>query len=254
VAVAAGAGWDLALRIGVSMTLLQLGIGTVNDVVDAPRDAGRKPGKPIPAGLVGRQAAGLLALAAFFGGGALAASVSLALGALAVVVIAIGLSYDLRLKGTVWSWLPFAIGIPILPVYGWLGAAGTLPPAFAVLVPVAMVAGAALAIGNALVDVERDEAAGVTSIAAGLGVNRAAATTSLLLAAVLGAAVGTAAVVGRPIGTVALLGLLGAIPVVASLRAGERDSRGRELSWRAEAVGLAALAAAWVALVLAPDG
>ena len=53
----AGAPPDLAVRIGLAMTLLQLGIGTVNDVVDAPHDAGRKPGKPIPAGLVGGRAA-----------------------------------------------------------------------------------------------------------------------------------------------------------------------------------------------------
>ncbi len=39
------------------MTLLQFAIGTVNDLVDAPRDAGHKPGKPIPAGLVTRSAA-----------------------------------------------------------------------------------------------------------------------------------------------------------------------------------------------------
>ena len=34
------------------MTALQASIGTLNDLVDAPRDAGRKPGKPIPAGTV----------------------------------------------------------------------------------------------------------------------------------------------------------------------------------------------------------
>ena len=38
-----------------------------------------------------------------------------------LVVIAIGLAYDLRLKGTAWSWLPFAVGIPILPVYRLAG-------------------------------------------------------------------------------------------------------------------------------------
>ena len=41
-----------AVRLGVSMTALQASIGILNDVVDAPRDAGRKPSKPIPAGLV----------------------------------------------------------------------------------------------------------------------------------------------------------------------------------------------------------
>jgi 4-hydroxybenzoate polyprenyltransferase len=52
VAVLAGAEPGPAIRIGLAMTLLQLGIGTLNDVVDAPADAGVKPGKPIPAGLV----------------------------------------------------------------------------------------------------------------------------------------------------------------------------------------------------------
>ena len=27
-------------------------------------------------------------------------------------------------KGTAWSWVPFAVGIPLLPVFAWLGAAG----------------------------------------------------------------------------------------------------------------------------------
>ena len=39
------------------MTALQASIGILNDVVDAPRDAGRKPSKPIPAGLVERDRA-----------------------------------------------------------------------------------------------------------------------------------------------------------------------------------------------------
>ena len=91
---------------------------------------------------------------------------------LAVVVLGIGLAYDLFAKGTAASWVPFAVGIPILPVYGWLGATGSLPDLFRLLVPVAAVAGAALAIGNALVDVERDRAAGDRSVALVLGRGR----------------------------------------------------------------------------------
>src|SRR5436190_973174 len=104
----------VARQIGLAMTLLQLGIGTVNDIVDAPRDAGRKAGKPIPEGLVSPQAARTLAMLVFVVGTALAVGVSYVTGLLALVVIAIGLGYDLVLKGTVWSWLPFAVGIPIL--------------------------------------------------------------------------------------------------------------------------------------------
>src|SRR5687767_15151102 len=65
VALLAGASPMDALRLGLAMTALQFGIGATNDVVDAPRDAGHKPGKPIPAGLIGAPIAGTVATAAF---------------------------------------------------------------------------------------------------------------------------------------------------------------------------------------------
>src|SRR4029077_17356676 len=131
--------------------------------------AGRKAGKPIPAGLVSSSAARVLAIVCFATGVILATTVSIPTGLLGVIGSVIGLAYDLRLKGTTWSWLPFAVGIPILPAFGWIGATRTLPAAFAVVIPAAMAAGAALAITNSLVDVERDRAAGRTSVAARLG-------------------------------------------------------------------------------------
>src|SRR5436190_1612786 len=54
-AVVAGAPAELAIRIGAAMTLLQLAIGATNDAADAPTDAGLKPGKPVPTGLVARR-------------------------------------------------------------------------------------------------------------------------------------------------------------------------------------------------------
>ena len=228
------------------MTLLQLGIGIVNDLVDAPRDAGRKPGKPIPAGLVPIGPARALAVGCFAAGLGLAALIAPIVGLLAVVVIAIGLAYDLRLKGTAWSWLPFAVGIPILPVFGWVGATGALHPAFLVLVPVAVVAGAALAIGNALVDVERDRAAGSSSIAIELGENRAARLGAVLLAAVLAVALASAWVAGRAGAELAAMAVLGGAPVVAALLVRGADSGSRERAWQVEAVGLAGLAIVWM--------
>src|SRR6478672_8079955 len=75
IAWVAGGAADQVVRIGVAMTALQLGIGTVNDIVDAPRDAGRKAGKPIPGGLVTPSGARLLAIACSLAGVVLAASV-----------------------------------------------------------------------------------------------------------------------------------------------------------------------------------
>ena len=62
VAMVAGGTAPVAVVLGLSMTLLQFAIGTVNDLVDAPRDAGHKPGKPIPAGLVSVRNARVIAV------------------------------------------------------------------------------------------------------------------------------------------------------------------------------------------------
>lgn len=235
------------------MTLLQLGIGTVNDLVDAPRDARRKGGKPIPAGLVLASGARVLAAACFTLGVALAVAVSRPTGALAIAVIAIGLAYDLRLKGTAWSWLPFAVGIPILPVFGWLGATGTLHPAFAILLPTAVVAGAALAIGNALVDVERDRDAGISSIAVALGARTASSLAVVLFGAIWLLAWSSALHSGGSWSGVAVITIGGLIPAAAATRAGAATSASRERLWQVEAIGLAVLAAVWLAVILGPS-
>jgi 4-hydroxybenzoate polyprenyltransferase len=228
------------------MTALQFGIGATNDLVDAPRDAGHKPGKPIPAGLVDRRVAAAVAGGAFAAGLLLAIPSGLPTLALALAVIGIGLVYDLGLKGTAWSWLPFAVGIPILPVFGWLGATGTLPPAFAVLVPVAVAAGAALAIANALVDVERDQAAGVESIATALGPGRAWAIQAGLVVAIVVAAVASAAILEPAAGRAVAVAVAGGVPTagLGLSRRGGPDRR--ERAWQLEAIGFAAVGIAWV--------
>lgn len=228
------------------MTALQTGIGATNDLVDAPRDAGRKPGKPIPAGLVAPAAARAIAITGFVAGLLLSAPSGPAVVALAAAVIAIGLLYDLGLKGTAWSWLPFAIGIPILPAFGWLGATGSLPAAFALLVPVAIAAGAALAISNGLVDVERDRAAGATSVALAIGPDRAWAVQLALVVGVGVAAVGSVAAWARPPSDLALMAILALVPIAAAAAARGGGALRRERAWEAEAVGLAVLAVGWL--------
>ncbi len=248
VALVAGADPFVATRAGVSMTALQLGIGSLNDVMDAPSDAGRKPGKPIPAGLVPASSARTLSVALFLAGIALAATVSIALAVIAVVVVGVGLAYDLRLKGTAWSWVPFAVGIPLLPVDGWLAARGALPDFFAVLVPTAVVAGAALAVGNALVDVDRDRAAGRASVAVTLGEGRAWLVGVALVGLVWLIAVASTAAHG-PSGPAIAVGALGGPAVLASVLARPADPVRRELAWRTEAISIGAAAVAWLVAV-----
>lgn len=236
------------------MVSLQAAIGALNDLVDAPRDAGLKPGKPIPAGLVSEGMARVVVLV----GATLGIGLSLVSGpattACALLVLVVGGLYDLRFKGTPWSWLPFAAGIPLLPVYAWLGAAGGLPAAFAILVPAAAIAGAALAIANALADVERDRAAETTSVATRLGSPRAWIVHSLLHAGVIGLAVAGLAWLGG--GGPGLLGVVAGGALVAAgvaLIAGGSAGR-RERGWELEAVGTGLLGASWLAAVVLPGG
>jgi 4-hydroxybenzoate polyprenyltransferase len=250
VAFVAGAGPTLALQLGLSMTALQSSIGALNDLHDAADDAGRKPGKPIPAGLVSVPMAWVVVVGGTGIGIALAALVDARIGLLAVVVLLIGYGYDLVAKGTAWSWLPFAVGIPLLPVYGWLGAAGELPEFFSALLPMAVLAGSALAIANARADVERDVAAGTVTVATRLGLGGSWWVHAGLWALTLILALGWLSFRG--------VGLLQVAPVVAAAGligvavAWSRDlpPPGRERSWEFEAVAATLALVAWLAAVV----
>jgi 4-hydroxybenzoate polyprenyltransferase len=249
VSLIAGADAGPAAVLGVSMTALQVSIGSLNDIVDAPRDRVAKPGKPIPLGLVSRKAASVVAVASAGAGlapGWLSGTAGPAVGLLGVVVLGIGYGYDLAFKGTAWSWLPFAVGIPLLPVYGWVGATGGLPSSFGVLVPVAIIAGAGLAIANARADEARDRAAGTVSVATRLGGRLSWRVDAVLLVTVVGAAIVT--LLAGDAGSVAIAGATGAAAVIAAgLVVGRSDDADRrERAWEMQAVGVALLAAAWL--------
>ena len=243
----------VATGLGLAMVTLQAGIGAANDLVDAPRDAGHKQGKPIPAGLVSRHTARHVVVVAFAVGFVLAGvSGGTAALTIALIGVAIGLAYDLRLKGTAWSWVPFAAGVPLLPVFGWAGASGRLPVAFLILVPAAFAAGAALAIANAFVDIERDRAAASGSIALALGPSTARLINTGLVLAVGLAAVASVVSLGGPASGSAAVAVAALLPVGAAVAAWGGGATRRERAWELEAVGVAVLAVAWLLAVL-PD-
>ncbi|MEA2619979.1 MAG: hypothetical protein QOC97_752 [Chloroflexota bacterium] len=246
VALLAGAEGAVAIRLGLSMTALQVSIGALNDLVDAPRDVGRIPPKPIPAGLVTPGAAWAVVLGGAVAGVALAVPSGAATVVLSGVVLSIGYAYDLRFKGTAWSWLPFAVGIPLLPTFAWLGVRGGVPASFAILLPAAFVAGAGLAVANARADVERDESVGIDSVALRLGADRAWTVNAVLLGAVVVAALLT---LGGGSTAGGWLGLLGAcVAIGLGVVVGRRgDASRREQAWELQAIGVGLLAAAWLA-------
>ncbi len=251
-ALLAGGAPEVAARLGGAMLAIQVAIGATNDVADADRDAAAKPGKPIPAGLVGSGLARFVAVSGLAIGLALAATVSAGAVALAAAGASAGVAYDLRLKGTVLAWLPFAVGIPLLPLFAWWGVRQELPPALLVAAALAVPAGAALAIANALPDLERDGGSGVRSVATILGRRRAGRAVTALQLVVGGGAIGSYLVLigSRPVGPVVPAGplLAGAIILlVVGVFLGSGDSvTSRQRGWEVQAVALGILAAAWL--------
>ncbi|HEU4571120.1 MAG TPA: UbiA family prenyltransferase, partial [Candidatus Limnocylindrales bacterium] len=86
IALIAGAALPRTVALALAMTALQVSIGALNDLVDAPRDAVGQPWKPIPAGRVPRVAAAALAGVAAFLGLGLAVAIGPLVGALGVAI------------------------------------------------------------------------------------------------------------------------------------------------------------------------
>ena len=251
VAAIAGAGAALVALLAAAMLLLQLGIGAANDWADAAADGTAQPRKPVPSGLVRRSTAARIAAATAAGGLALAALAGPAPLVVAAAGLAAGLAYDLRLKGTRWSWVPYAIGIPLLPVFAWIGATGSLPAAFAALVPIAMLAGAALAMANALADVEHDRGAGTETIATSLGLVRARRIEAVLGGMVVAAALGSVVAFGGDVAWIAIAGA-GSAVVVGGIALGWKGrSAVRRRAWEVQAVGVGIVAAGWIGALAA---
>lgn len=241
----AGGTVTVALRLGLGMLFIQFAIGTLNDLLDAPRDRDRRPIKPIAAGVVSSSTARGLALGSATGGLILVAPSGPETLAIAAVGLGCGVAYDLWLSRTAISWLPLAFALPLVPVYAWVGASGGVPGAVLAVVPVAILAGAGLAIGNALVDLEADQGHGRRTVAVTLGRTRSWATQAggLVLAIVLaillwpiGGGLAAERVLATGIGlTLAGIVLLG-VP---------RRIAGR-IGWALEAVGIAVIGIGWV--------
>jgi 4-hydroxybenzoate polyprenyltransferase len=242
----------VALRLAASMLALQASIGALNDLVDVGVDSGRKPGKPLPRGAARPfEAAAIVAVGLGLGIGLSAAS-GPATAVVAAAGVACGYAYDLRLSRTVWSWLPLTVALPLVPVHAWLGTTGSVPASLLGIVPAGLLAGAALALGNGIVDEERDRMAGMRTVVVALGRGPAWILQGLGLAGAVGIAlVAGPSLGGGEAGAVLWRGL--AVTVAAGLMAigaglaARPAPRLRERGWELEAVGVAVLGIAWLA-------
>jgi 4-hydroxybenzoate polyprenyltransferase len=247
-ALLAGALVGRAVLLGASMLLIQFSIGTFNDLLDAPADAIVGRSKPLVDGRVTARIALRVGVVCGLAGLLLAGFAGAATALVACVGYGIGLAYDMRLKASPWSWLPYAAGIPLLPVFAWVGATGDLPGPILVLAGLGALGGTSLAIANSLADAERDALSRTRTVATALGRDRA-----IRLGGLLGLAVGAVATTSA----IALAGWIpgtgvtaaGAATLVAGLALGFAGRLQR--AWEVQAIGLAILAAGWVASLAA---
>lgn len=233
VAVAAGRSAADCVLVALAVLTGQLSIGWCNDAVDAPRDVtlGRTD-KPIATGAVSRRLVAGAAVLAFAACVPLSLATGVLAGAVHLVGVLAGWTYDAGVKRTVFSFVPYAVGFGALPAFVTLGLPGTPWPAVWGVAAAALL-GVGAHLANAVPDIDGDLRTGVRGLPQRLGER----TTRLLLPAPMLAA--AAFLVLGPPGPPAVPGWLalavcGALSVTAALAP-------RRHSFRA-AVGAAAVA------------
>jgi 4-hydroxybenzoate polyprenyltransferase len=178
------------------MLFAQVSISALNEWADADLDTRSGRLRPIPLGLTSRRTT--VVLAAVTAVAALLLSALSGFGPDAFLVVTLGIAagwgYDLVFKRTPVSFLPFALGFPLLPV--WVGlvahrSAGSLVAIVVGAVPLAI----GIHLADAIPDRDDDRAYGVETLAVYLG--RPAAEIAAAIAVGIGSAVAIVLVLRR---------------------------------------------------------
>jgi len=186
VAVGGWPGFGPMTRLLGAMFGGQLAIGAINELVDVELDRQAKPHKPIPAGLVSEHGAWIMAIS----GLALMAILSTTFGIGSFLLCAVGTvtgaAYSIWFKRTIWSWIPYLVALPLLPIWVWT-ALDTVDAGLFAIYPIGAAAVISVQLAQSLPDVETDRRAGVKTLAVALGAGNARFTCwgGMLLAAAL---------------------------------------------------------------------
>ncbi len=243
-AAAGGAAYDVVM-VTVAVLAGQLSIGWANDALDAEGDAAaQRTDKPVAAGELPRRVVARAALVA----AAVTVPASLLLGLVPAAAhltgVAAGLAYDVRLKVTWASFIPYLVFFGLLPLVS-ATAAGVQPSLL--LCAVGAVVGLAAHLANTVPDAEQDAAEGVRGLPQRLGPRRSRVGAAVGVAAgAVALAVGVA-VVGGAVPTTVVVALM----ALASVGSAVVGARGRER----RVFALVLLSAGWLvaaAVVSAP--
>lgn len=172
--------WSTLVLVITAHIAMQLSIAVLNDYCDRRRDALSKKTKPIVRGLVRPQEALIAGIFLML----IMVLLLLPLNPLALLISLLYLacmqSYNLGLKVTPLSGIVFALAIPLIPVYAFVGMGHFVPFLFW-LVPVGALLGVVLHLANALPDIEEDAESHARTLAVVLGVRGSFIACSLLI-------------------------------------------------------------------------
>lgn len=221
-AAAGGTAYDVVM-VALAVLAGQLSIGWANDALDAEGDAAaQRTDKPVAAGELPRRVVARAALVA----AAVTVPASLLLGLVPAAAhltgVAAGLAYDVRLKVTWASFIPYLVFFGLLPLVA-ATAAGAQPSLL--LCAIGAVVGLAAHLANTVPDAEQDAAEGVRGLPQRLGPRRSRVGAAVGVAAgAVALAVGVAVVdrAGPTTVVVALLALASVISAVIGARGRDR--------------------------------
>ena len=247
-ALIAGGERSVAGLLAIAMLGFQFSIGALNDVVDVEADRPGRPRKPIPAGLVPIELAITIVILGAVVGLGVSASFGIVVLMLGAAGYASGVAYDVFMRRLGLGWLCFAAALPLLLTWTWLAAAGSLPPGWPFLLPLAALAGPALHLANSLVDVDADAQTDRASLATRLGPYSARVALAILMAVILVLAWVTLASGGSPSSLALAATVVATVTTAVGVALSWQVSpRSREAGWLLQAGGLATVAAAWLA-------
>ncbi|SFD09456.1 UbiA family prenyltransferase [Streptomyces aidingensis] len=241
-AAACGRGAAGTAAVAAAVLAGQLSVGWLNDLVDAGRDArtGRAD-KPVAQGRLSRDAVRTAVAVAAVAAAGLSLLSGPAAAAAHLLALVSAWAYDLGVKATRWSPVPYAVSFGLLPAFVVLGLEGTpLPPWW--LVAAGALLGCAAHVLNVLPDLADDAACGVRGLPHRLGAERGRAAAAVLVLAA------SALLVLGPPGPVAG-GRLAVLPV-AAVTVGAGLAAGRRPGSRAAFRAVLLVAVADVGLLL----
>jgi 4-hydroxybenzoate polyprenyltransferase len=254
-ALVAAGGWPGLIPMATLLGAMlggQLAVGAINELVDADLDAIAQPHKPIPAGLVSRRGAWVMTIAGLL----LMTVLSLRFGPASFLICGLGngagIAYSLWFKRTIWSWVPYLVALPLLPIWVWTSLSEVHPGLLAIY-PIGAPAVIAVQIAQSLPDIAADQQASVRTLAVALGPARArrACWTALLLAALVAVALAPR-LTGHP-APVMITALIAAALIVLNALIWRQDARrGAVAAFPCVATGAVALGLGWTIALLTP--